>query len=1184
MLPAASDEAIKVSVEYDLSSAYGVAWEPPAGIEKCVRNYRVCVTVDSDANSSECQDTNATSWRTRSVQPCSNYSVAVVALGESGQKLGHGATAFFSRHWWLWNAPSSDALHHQYQERIQGPKASPTLPDVGPMCLMMQHAGGSQIHCCTYPAHYQYQGAKERPNPFFVALLGIDTTLLTIKHAGGSAIHYSTPLSVSNVGVALASPSSISVQWKKTSSCIDWYSVCVSAVGSTHKDCSHVTDGEIQWTSGAIVKPCIDYNVTVTAVDYADQRSEEEAQVFTGAPGEAEDLKVSSRTANTMTVAWNAPSGDGAKCLNSYELYVCVHDVPATCDILVGTLASSNTSFEVTNCVDCEDYDIVMKSIGKKGQHSYGANIVSYTDVAGSLVSGTLDRSPASSKRLVLVLVDNSGPNLCSNGYSFDAAVQAGIRMPLPSETRSTNVNNVIVNYGTGMDFTPDNVVDDLELQASWDLPDRHDCLVGYRVCYTDDSSKSKPVCNDQSVSIVTWSTLKAQYCSKYTITTSAIAIGGRSYPQVSGDVSTPPLEVHNLTLKNVTADKIHLKWEHPPAPMSSCLVEYAVHWCPSSAVGCDKDNDTVPGASVESDVSEYVIDGLDSCATYLVWVTSLGSDNTESEANFMYAKSGGGVPGNVSNLNDPSLTCGSMYFEWDAPSTRAECVANYHVCWQRTSDGNKSCEDVSFLNTQLGITSLQPSTAYDVTVVAVGAGGETSEAATIQATTHATMPVEELSLSSRTQRSISVSWKSPTANAKCAQAMCVAWCYKDLQIPCPNRCEPTGNNSASIPADSTEFNITDLLPCSNYTVTISVASVGNMLSSSNTIRIHTLNETPFMISMLRAAEISSLNSLTDVPEPVSVGELRGWSNGSIVTASWDAASQTHTCVAGYQVCWEKQKNASHVWCDHTTAQSIVFDTLPACEVYLASVRTITTDGSMSAAASVSLDLATPSEVNNLTIAKHSYNSLAVRWLPPVKHSECVENYKVCLAGSLGVNATCETISNTETEHSITGLQPKTQYKITLITVGPDGKRSATSSIQAVTDASAAAGGGNTGSSLGSLCNCSNIVACIVVILLGRYIHFSACFSVSLMLLNVVFQHLLLLVAETRALAWALSSAAAGGGNTGSSLGSLCNCTSAAAGGGNTGSSLGSLCNCSNIVACIVVILLGRYIHFSDCV
>ncbi|XP_063234232.1 collagen alpha-1(VII) chain-like [Bacillus rossius redtenbacheri] len=999
----ASGEALDVGVEYDESYGFGVEWRAPSNLEGCVRRYSVCVTLDGGAP--DCRNTSSTWWRTArgDAAACSNYSVAVEAVGEGEEQLARGSVALSSAPAVVTNYT---VVNRTSTSLLMSWVAPPNNTCIQRYVLSWRNWTEQQDEASlnlTTETSYEVTGLRP------CTMYGMSVAAVTANNVASSNVIYvytavqGAPLAVSGVSAKLASPDSITVQWQETSPCVQSYRVCVEPVGGS-RNCTHTSGEDLQWTSGTHIQPCTDYNIAVAAMDYTGQYSEDVVIVFAGAPGEVKNLTVASRTEESMTITWADPDSSSS-CLNGYEVYLCAKDKPTTCSKPLAALGSEKTSYTAADLTACEDYNVVVRSTGAGGQRSYGYSITTYTDV--------------------------------------------------------TDKSSVLANFGADTDFDLASV-DVLKLEASWDMPDQTDCLAGYQVCYQEDSGKSGETCDKLGVSTVDWSSTNVDYCSSYSIRVSPLTIDGQAYPEVSANVVTPPHAVTNVTAKKVTGTTIHVTWDLPPTDSSSCTQEYDIHWCPSGAVGCNSDNDTTPGAMVRAGATGHTIRSLSNCTTYLVWVRGVATSGAASEASFMWAKSGGMVPGVVERLSAPRVTCGSVFADWDAPTIAAECAAGYEVCWRAASGADGStCETIQAPLTQLHVGGLQPATPYNISVAVVGAGSEKSEAIGMRVITRAATPLRGLAVAARTETSALLSWEFSEEDAECAEETVVSW------HPMGDNSSREGGGSTRVSANQTRLNITGLLPCTDYVVSVGVADAWGAETPNTTVGMRTLDQSP-----------------------AAVRELRQLRNGSRLTLTWNSPpALAASCAAGYQVCWRLAGEGDQLpACARASSELFPLgDFLPACRVYRASVRAVAVGGELSRASSATVDLATPGPVVNLTVEGRAADSLELRWGPPPGTASCLVGYWVCREqGSGGDNATCEEVPAALTGHRVAGLRPSTRYNVTVVALGSAGEESEARTVSAVTDA---AGKSEAQSSL-VYANHNILITSAAVFLTRRYLLF----------------------------------------------------------------------------------------------
>jgi predicted RNA-binding protein with TRAM domain/chitodextrinase len=164
---------------------------------------------------------------------------------------------------------------------------------------------------------------------------------------------------------------------------------------------------------------------------------------------------------------------------------------------------------------------------------------------------------------------------------------------------------------------------------------------------------------------------------------------------------STPPKQVQNVRVKDMTSTSVTITWD--PNPGAEKYIVY------------------LDGQNYgETTNTEYTIDGLQSNTSYTVVIAAVnkaGEGPPSEPCTFTTPEPPPEPPTKVMNVNVKDMTATSATITWD-PNPEPEGVLKYVIYL----NGQKYGETT---NTEYKIDNLQPNTSYEVTITAVNSDGE---------------------------------------------------------------------------------------------------------------------------------------------------------------------------------------------------------------------------------------------------------------------------------------------------------------------------------------------------------------------------------------------------------------------------------------------------------------------------
>nr|CAD7266884.1 unnamed protein product [Timema shepardi] len=655
---------------------------------------------------------------------------------------------------------------------------------------------------------------------------------------------------------------SFQVSWRAPEGvveCVLEYSICVHVTGMEEEFCETQNPYRTSWSSTKGVLPCTNYTVIVAAIDSNSNRSDNASVTLqTNGPGPVANLSLTAVDSVSATVAWDAPE-ENPSCTSLYNLCIsengtdeetCIKQDGSKLNwenisplqpcteyrievtpidfngeltegssimLLTVNVLPNTTEYNVTNLLACTNYDIIVKSLGSSIQESRNTTVTSYTDVQ-----------------------DFPGP---------------------------------VKNLAAVVTYDP--IFGVATLGAEWVAPEDLTCIQHFRACNTKlESGEETCVQVDSSVTQLSIGT-SIDYCSNYNLVITSLDGNGKSYGEAAVQVATYNLaSVSNLSVSSISSNTAQVTWERPAdleacvdnyvvclkndvtqevvcdsqtgsytqwysAPdnvpymylvsksahsalvswqaseNSLCLHQYILCWKIRDDSNGDYDCDVTP-----STLDEYNVTGLDACTDYAVLVRSVGYNNLTSRDYSIHLKTEFEEPSLMSDIAITSSTAHSMRIQWETITNSSSCVSLYIVCFGDIGSDEQICTSqptYSWMWSSGDV--LAACSTYNVSLRAQ----YQDQQFYLGNIVHMLGPeeVQNLTLESRTISSLQISWGIPQDNLECVEQQIISWCYNDPYDEYWQTCSPTSNTSVNVNTDISIYNITDLLECSQYSITV---------------------------------------------------------------------------------------------------------------------------------------------------------------------------------------------------------------------------------------------------------------------------------------------------------------------------------------------------------------------------
>nr|CAD7441405.1 unnamed protein product [Timema bartmani] len=373
-----------------------------------------------------------------------------------------------------------------------------------------------------------------------------------------------------------------------------------------------------------------------------------------------------------------------------------------------------------------------------------------------------------------------------------------------------------------------------------------------------------------------------------------------------------------------------------------------------------------------------------------------------------------GAVEGPVTNLRGTFATF-DFIVHWNPPETGDHCVSTYQVCYAPT-DGS-AAETCVFHKADVlywfSSSVLTPCTEYSVTVSPVDLNNKISHGSFLTMET-APDEVSGFQVTVKTPHALSLSWDLPSEGESCVKSYNLEWCNW-------TNTRPTVCNfkKVPLPADTSEFHLTELEACTQFTVVLTALGDADQVSPETYFNVHTgVVDSPGPVENIR---ISYLTSYT-------------------FRLAFDPPRENENCVQDYVVC-ESVTGSVDQTC-HTTVKNsrtwINKMKLNPCTNYTVIIKARDHDSVHTDDASITIHTA-QDRVVNLRTQEVSTTSIEVVWDNPPPEFFCASDYRLVWCISPGLcNMTTTIVSSDNTDYTITNLLPCTNYAIILYALGPN--------------------------------------------------------------------------------------------------------------------------------------------------
>ncbi|KAG0711097.1 Receptor-type tyrosine-protein phosphatase delta [Chionoecetes opilio] len=457
------------------------------------------------------------------------------------------------------------------------------------------------------------------------------------------------------------------------------------------------------------------------------------------------------------------------------------------------------------------------------------------------------------------------------------------------------------------------------------------------------------------------------------------------------------PGPVSNIRVTADTDAATSLKWNQPSVN-SKCVDSYDV------CFRLDKTTDTV---CEEANSTQVTINSLAACSLYHVVViplTQSGMKGAKFEDEFT---SHDGVPGKPQDVEVGLITPDTIQLLWNNPIENPACLERFYITIGEThSKMVKPMERKSgSYDNEFTFKPLFSCNNYTIDVCSANLAEMTSDKVIKYATTGETKPVgpPTVTVNPSGPNSIEVSW-GDNENDRCSGSFEVCW--SDGVHPV-EQCHEIGGDGDN------NFIIDDLLPCSNYDVSVTVQSPnGTFVSNSTSNSTLTQDIRPGPVVDLQVINIDT-NRITINCQPPKVNPqcvkeiITRVIDENEKSLQIEKKSQYEETISGLKACT-----------DYRVVVSIKSPSGLESEVREIRIRTLD-------------DI--PSEPQEFSVNEVTTTSITVQWFQPATNPRCASEYNLTWMDDTSDDTIIISDAPTfKVVYTLAGLQPCMNYNFTL--------------------------------------------------------------------------------------------------------------------------------------------------------
>nr|XP_045609990.1 receptor-type tyrosine-protein phosphatase H-like isoform X2 [Procambarus clarkii] len=511
------------------------------------------------------------------------------------------------------------------------------------------------------------------------------------------------------------------------------------------------------------------------------------------------------------------------------------------------------------------------------------------------------------------------------------------------------------------------------------------------------------------------------QACKEYTFDLTPIFVDTVNGGTVNGDKVTttgfandnPPSAASNLSIAGEDDTGTTLQWDAPDAN-PDCVKYYEV------CARLDGQSDTECHDVYDTSVK---LASLQACGYYHVKVTPVTPTDARGPELDDTVTTMDGTPGPPEDVVVGLVTNTTVDLKWNDPAVNPLCAVDYSITYGPVTTRASRIFSLSeeTYDHHATLSPLEGCTNYSISISSVSKSDLESVAVTRYAATKETepLPAPYIVVDPADTDAINVHW-GEDENDNCAGYFIICW---NDGIHAVDTCENV--------TDSAGFTITDLLPCTEYAVTITVVSPGG----------------------IRSVVVGNSTSTLDVrPEPVKNLQVTEVYK-STISITFEPPETNKQCIKGYAMLVTDLNTTSvtsRTMSEMRTSEPIeeFITNLEPCTNYRIMMAAVSPTGLMSPPQETYTRTTDdiPSEPQQFGLNGVTTSSISLQWYQPETNSRCASQYVLTWKDSAGTTVGNETIvdpSSFKVSYTVEGLNPCETYTFSLIAKSPAGESNA---------------------------------------------------------------------------------------------------------------------------------------------
>ncbi|XP_078687345.1 usherin-like isoform X3 [Branchiostoma floridae x Branchiostoma belcheri] len=865
----------------------------------------------------------------------------------------------------------------------------------------------------------------------------------------------STPLSVTADGQA---PDTVVVTWQsptETNGELLGYYIYYQVVGSTDALRAEAGPDETTYSISGLL-PATEYIITLTAYTEggeSERSGEVLVQTLSGVPSTPLSVTAEGQAPDTITVTWQSPTETNGELLGYYIYY----QVVGSTETSRAEAGPDESTYSISGLRPATEYIITLTAYTEGGESERSGEVLVQTlsGVPSTPLSVTADgqapdtvvvtwQSPTETNGDLLgyyiyyqvvgstdTLRAEAGPN--ESTYSVSGLLPATeyiITLTAYTEGgESERSGEVLVRTLSGVPSTPLSVTADGQapdtVVVTWQSPtETNGDLLGYYIYYqvvgSTETSRAEAGPDE-----TTYSVSGLRPATEYIITLTAYTEGGES--ERSGDtlvrtLSGVPSTPLGVSAEENTPESIMVTWE-PPTESNGELLGYYIYY---QVVGTTETSRAEAGPD---DVA-YIISGLLPATEYIITLTAYTEGGESDRSGDILVRTLSGVPPTPSSVAAEGEAPDSIKVWWQSPvSPNGNLdLGGFRIYYRVLGTSEKSSAEAGPDDMMYSIRGLQPATDYVVTLSSHSMGGESDRTSEIIVRTLSSAPSTPLGVTAEGQApdTIQVTWQPPSQTN--GELLGYYIYYRLAGFP--------DWFQAEAGPDETTYSISGLLPAAEYIITLTAYTEGGESERSGEIPVRTLSGVP--------------------STPLGV-TAQGEGPNTIIVA-WQTPAETNGELLGYYIYYQEvgSTETSRAEAGPNDATYIISGLRPATE-YTITLTAYTEGGESerSGEALVSTLSGAPSTPLSVTAEGQAPDTITVTWQSPTETNGDLFGYYIYYQVVGSTDALRAEAGPDETTYSISGLQPATEYIITLTayTEGGESERSGEVLVQTLSGA-----------------------------------------------------------------------------------------------------------------------------------